>query len=68
MIPFIICGLCRKLATIALLLMPESESLTKFLLILNQLLPMKAHTVEKPTFFPEITKNLMFGKCEFCGK
>ena len=23
---------------------------------------------EKPTFYPEITKNLMLEKCEFCGK
>ena len=23
---------------------------------------------QKPTFYPEITKNLMFGKCEFCQK
>ena len=23
---------------------------------------------QKPTFYPEITKNLMFEKCEFCEK
>ena len=27
------------------------------------------HTLgQKPTFYPEITKNLMFTKCEFCEK
>ena len=29
---------------------------------------MKSTLGQKPTFYPEITKNLMFEKCEFCEK
>ena len=30
--------------------------------------PLKAHWGKKSTFYPEISKNLVFEKCEFCEK
>ena len=38
-------------------------------LVLARLPKMKKATLgQKRTFYPEITKNLMFEKCEFCEK
>ena len=35
---------------------------------MNYLTPLSITLGQKATFYPEITKNLMFEKCEFCEK